>query len=125
MSRFFTFSDRLFHSIVTATLYSAFVLYLCVLPSDQLELAENISDKTAHLLAFSGVSFLWQAVSGQWIKVLAGGTFFAVAIEVIQANLPDSFHRSGDWKDIAADVIGLLLGFAMLAVYKRISTSLK
>jgi VanZ family protein len=123
MSRFFTFSDRLFHSIVTALLYSAFVLYLCVLPSETLP--KDTNDKLAHLLAFSGISFLWQAVSSQWIKVLAGGTFFAIAIEVIQANLPDSFHRSGDWKDVAADVIGLLLGFAMLAVYQRISTSLK
>ncbi len=111
--------DKLIATPVTAVLYSCLVLYLCILPSQ--DLPQDTNDKVAHLLAFLGVSFLWQAVSGNWKIVLPGGTAFAIAIEVIRAQLPESYHRSGDWQDVVADVLGLLIGFAVLALYRKVA----
>ena len=104
-----------------ALLYSAFILFLCVIPSEELKDMET-DDKTAHFLAFTGISFLWMFVDRHWLKVLIGGILFGIAIEFIQAALPESFHRSFDWYDALADGIGVCIG---LFIYYPINLIMK
>lgn len=110
--------DKALRSSPMAVLYSLLVLILCVMPSSELPSGPN--DKISHILAFLGIAFLWEAVWKSWQKALLYGSIFAVAIEIIQGLLPESFHRSMDWKDAVADVIGLLIGFLVYRIYLRV-----
>ncbi len=105
-----------------AIAYSLFVLGLCVMPSE--ELPGDVDDKLAHFIAFAGVSFLWLWASENRILVIALSILFGVAVEFIQGALPVHFHRSFDWYDALADGIGVIIGFLLFLVFRKIEKSL-
>ncbi|PLK43194.1 MULTISPECIES: VanZ family protein [unclassified Emticicia] len=89
------------------------ILVLCSLPSKNIEMPGNMSDKTAHFLAFGAWAFCWQAAFGKYGQTLLYGVLLGVLIEFWQASLPESFHRSCDFKDGLADSIGVVIGLAL------------
>jgi VanZ family protein len=103
-----------------AVLYSALIFLLCIIPSKELVIVEDINDKTAHLLAFIGIAFLWLNVKRNYVTVFVLGSLLAIFIEITQGLLPESFHRSAEWLDIVADVAGLLLGTVLFIIYKKL-----
>ena len=64
-------------------------------------------DKTNHLLAFLVLAWLGsQAFPQRIITVLISLLVYGVLIEVLQSL---TLYRTGDWHDLLADVLGLLL----------------
>jgi VanZ family protein len=43
---------------------------------------------------------------------------FGAAVEVLQAALP--FGRDGDWRDLAADTVGIGLAYLVWAIWRRL-----
>lgn len=78
-------------------------------------------DKINHLLAFGTLTVVACACveqgrrSAMWVVVglLAYGAF----IEIVQTQIPS---REGDWADLAADVVGVALGLAVVAAVRRV-----
>ncbi len=100
-----------------AVFLSVFVYYLCITPSENLP---EVGDKLAHILAFAALSFCWFWYAKVNLKVVVGLILFGVLIELSQALLPLDFYRSGDWKDVAADTLGILPGYLAFLVSQLI-----
>lgn len=65
------------------------------------------SDKFYHVVAFAALALpLSIAASGRAVWVFLGATAYGGAIELIQP----AFHRMGEWADLRADAIGVMLG---------------
>ena len=65
-------------------------------------------DKVVHAATFGSVAWagLWAGLGARWWVPLVAG--HAVVSELVQATaLP---HRSGDWRDVVADLVGVALG---------------
>lgn len=100
-------------------LLTLLVLYLALSPSPPRQI-DTGWDKSNHALAFAALMFsgyfgyvssrgrLWRL----WLALLALGA----AIEVMQLYVP---NRSGDWQDLVADAVGLLLGCLLALALSR------
>lgn len=68
-------------------------------------------DKLHHVLAFAALAFCAQhaAQGSRWPSALWQGCVFAwgVLIELAQTQVPG---RHGDWPDLLADAVGMVLG---------------
>jgi VanZ family protein len=73
------------------------------------------SDKLKHICAFAAlavVARLCGRPSGLNLLVVVGGLLlYGGFIEIVQTQLP---YRSGDWLDLLADSLGILLGSLLL-----------
>lgn len=104
-----------------AVLTTVTVCILLFSPSSvDIEVPEFVNDKAAHLLAFAGVTFLWQQYLRKLAWIILGMLIFAVFTEIVQYLLPLSFHRSFDLKDIVADSGGIILGLVSSYVFDRL-----
>ena len=95
-------------SLIRVALVAALISVstLAVIPLSQ-ALAQELSDKLAHGLAFLVLAFLADRSLPRiafvpWIA--AGLLVYGLAIELIQARLP---YRTFSWADFAADAAGL------------------
>jgi VanZ family protein len=81
------------------------------------------TDKIMHILLFALSTFLncraWPAISHRW-RVIFGMTAMAVITELGQLWVPG---RSGDLGDIAADLIGVMLGLVLFLVMRSSSAA--
>jgi VanZ family protein len=80
------------------------------------------SDKLKHISAFAAlavVARLCGRPTGLNLLVVVGGLLlYGGLIEIVQTQLP---YRSGDWLDLVADSLGIVLGSLLLqAVQKRL-----
>jgi VanZ family protein len=68
------------------------------------------NDKVVHGMAFAvfGCWFGALAARRSWWKVAVMLFLYAILIELLQAALPTG--RSGDWRDVLADVAGMIPG---------------
>lgn len=106
-----------------AILITVVVCFLLFSPSSNLvdvDVPEFINDKTAHLLAFAGITFLWQQYLRNLLWIIVGMLVFALFTEIVQYLLPISFHRSFDLKDIVADSGGIILGLVSSYIFDRL-----
>ncbi|MGR3812166.1 VanZ family protein [Jiulongibacter sp. NS-SX5] len=104
-----------------ALLTTFLVLLLCVLPSQDLPDTGSLNDKASHFIAFAAITFLWLWVyQNRTVWILLSSTAFGLVIEVIQALLPASFYRSFDWLDWLADSIGVLIGFILYLLSRKV-----
>lgn len=78
-----------------------------------------LPDKIMHALLFIPiVPLAWAAVRPGWIVIkifiLWSGFIFGAITEIIQFYLP---YRTGDIGDVAADIVGSVLGIPLLIFY--------
>lgn len=112
--------------LIIALLYSGAITYLFLLPSSDLPKV-NLpagTDKVVHLAIYLGFAFLWQLYlfrkNGKLsrfhiLMLLVGSLLYGIIIEVLQGLLTTS--RSPDIWDVAANMVGTLLG---IFVFKKI-----
>nr|MEA2798934.1 hypothetical protein [Phenylobacterium sp.] len=83
----------------------AILLYLCLAPSKALP-SSNLSDKWEHTIAWAVLAGVGLVLfPGRPVAIVVFALGFGVLVEVLQAALP--FGRDGDWKDWAADCVGV------------------
>lgn len=81
--------------------------------------AQNIPnlDKVGHLGSFFCLSFLTYLAfrpKWYWLTLMLSG--YAVLIELVQSRLP---YRSADFKDVVADIAGIVLFYFCLWAYGK------
>lgn len=78
-------------------------------------------DKINHLLAFGTLTVIACACveqgrrSAMWVVI--GLIGYGAFIEIVQTQIPS---RQGDWADLAADMVGVALGLAIVAAVRRV-----
>lgn len=97
--------------------YTILLFVLVSMPSE--ELPGNVDDKTAHLVSFAILAFLWLSIASNNLVTILICIAFGLFIEFWQAILPESFHRSFDWYDALADAIGVGIGSLLFFLRKK------
>lgn len=98
------------------------VVVLSLMPVAHLPpLAFDVWDKAQHAFGFAVLTLLglW-AYPGRMRQLLAGLLLLGALIELAQGA---SGWRHGDWLDLLADAIGVVLGLMVWAVYRRRSAA--
>jgi VanZ family protein len=106
---------------VRLTLYglaTAILLYLCLAPTDDLPKV-NLWDKEEHAVAWLVLTVTGLVLSPHRPRAIALFAFGVGAfVELAQWTM--GFGRDGDWHDLAADSVGIVVAFigyfAMLAI---------
>ena len=94
------------------------VVVLSLMPVAHLPpLAFDVWDKAQHAFGFAVLTLLglW-AYPGRMRQLLSGLLLLGALIELAQGA---SGWRHGDWLDLLADAIGVVLGLMVWAVYRR------
>ncbi|WP_206242177.1 VanZ family protein [Novosphingobium terrae] len=96
----------------------ATVLYLTLMPSPPHVALDNLpfGDKIEHFLAFGSLTFAARfgfPRMAEWL-VLERLSFLGAMIEVVQGS--PGLHRDCDWRDWAADTLGVLVALAAVRV---------
>jgi len=89
---------------------AAAVLVLALIPNNA-TLPTTGWDKSNHLIAFGVLAYLGhKAFSQNTLKLILGLIAFGGLIEVLQTLTPARF---GEWEDLLADSVGVLLGLLL------------
>ena len=97
----------------------AILLYLTLAPGRDVPGVGLVWDKAEHAISWAvltGAGLLLSTRRRWAIGVFA--FVFGAAIEILQATLP--FGRDGDWHDLAADTVGIVLAYAVWWVWRRL-----
>jgi VanZ family protein len=90
-------------------LATAFLLYMCLAPSDDLPKV-NLWDKEEHALSWFVLAATGLLLSPRRPRGIALFSFgLGVFVEVAQGLM--GFGRDADWHDVAADSIGIVVAF--------------
>lgn len=90
-------------------LATAILLYMCFAPSDDLPKV-NIWDKEEHAIAWFVLAATGLILSPRRPRGIALFAFgLGAAVEIAQRLM--GFGRDGDWHDVAADSIGIVVAF--------------
>lgn len=94
------------------------VVVLSLMPVAHLPpLAFDVWDKAQHAFGFAVLTLLGLWAYPGWMRqLLAGLLLLGALIELAQGA---SGWRHGDWLDLLADAIGVVLGLMVWAVYRR------
>jgi len=94
---------------LTALLYTLAVLAVSLTPLPDNAQPPGQSDKLIHCLLYAVMYFLWaRAVNVSKSRLMLFLAAFGLIIEILQGSLP--LHRSFDWWDWAADIVGAACG---------------
>ncbi len=78
------------------------------------------ADKVKHIAAFAALALVGRLCgrpSGLNLLIVVGGLLlYGGLIEIVQTQLP---YRQGDWADLLADSLGILLGSLLLAALQQ------
>ena len=75
-------------------------------------------DKIQHALVFLTISVAGcLAFKHQTSLIIVGLTIFGAIMEILQATLTTT--RTGDVKDWLADIVGILIGLMIVAIYRQ------
>lgn len=94
----------------------AVILWLSLSPIETLPIP-TFWDKAEHALAFLALTTLGLLLSSRRRVLPWAAMGLGLAIEVLQATM--GFGRVGDWRDLIADMVGVLLALALSAVAAR------
>ena len=98
----------------------AIVLYMCLAPSKDVPGSDLIWDKAAHAITWAILAGSGYVLAPRRLRAI---TVFAIAlgaaIEIAQANM--GFGREGDWRDWAADTLGVAVALAVYALIRRLT----
>ena len=111
-----------------AWLWTVFIFGVCWTPRRVMIVEEEVAapflfdhfDKVVHFALFAGFAFFWRwtgAVRVGWI-VLAG--IGATALSELGQWVP-LVNRDATWPDAAADLLGVVGGLAIFALFRRIA----
>lgn len=90
-------------------LATAVLLYLCLAPQDALP-EPGLGDKWEHAVAWFVLAFTGLALSPRRpVAIAAYSLGLAVLVELLQATM--GFGRHGDWRDLAADALGVAAAY--------------
>lgn len=93
-------------------LATAVVLGLCLVPESSLPKIP-LWDKIEHSLAWGTLTVIGVSLSPRrWRGIAAFALGLGVSVEVLQALIPTG--RQGDWRDFAADAVGVALALVIL-----------
>lgn len=97
--------------------FSALVVgYGSLLPGDSLPPLAS-SDKLLHLVGHGGIAFCAAlAYPSRWRWLLLLLPLYGAGLEVLQQWVP---NRAFDWQDMVANVAGVVLAFAVVALWQR------
>lgn len=99
----------------------AVVLYITLAPIDVLPQPSGWDDKVEHSVTWGVLTLLGIVLSPRRLWQIAAFTLaLGAAIEVLQAIMP--FGRSGDWRDVVADAVGVALGLGLWLAARRAIT---
>lgn len=92
------------------------MLFVLLSPAGRVDNALGLNDKLLHGIAFFMMaSWFFGIVSRRrWVSLLFGMVVFAGLTEILQFY--GSAGRVGDWRDFLADLVGLLLAWALAAI---------
>jgi VanZ family protein len=106
-------------------LYAVAVFYGGVIEIGPLPKLPGVAiDKVGHTLAFAGLALLvafalpMLALRRRLVAAVSVSTGVGALLELVQSALP---YRSAEWLDLAADVVGAVLGAALLTLFARVS----
>lgn len=95
----------------------AVVTWLALVPSPPPEIGFSW-DKLNHIAAFAALAAVaTPAFPGRRGRIVAMLLVYGVLIEVAQSFIPP---RSGDWRDVVGDAVGIVLGLLFAAVAGRL-----
>jgi VanZ family protein len=113
MNHYFSKSSHYLASHAWPTyLWSALMIGLCLTPARQIPEGTQIPglDKIAHIGLFSIWAFLLTSYKqGKFLFILVTGMSLGLGIELLQKFT--ALGRSFEWLDLAADTVGVVLGF--------------
>ena len=93
-------------------------------PNSKLLAKVHENDKAFHALAFAGLSFLMAWAIPTDRARLHKNTLLAAFVAVVYAAMDELLQipvgRSADWKDFAADCIGILTGLTVYTIARAI-----
>lgn len=94
------------------------ILYLSLAPQKDIPVAAMFWDKFEHAAAYTILTFIGLVLSThrRWMVALAVW-IMGVGIEFIQAMM--GLGRQGDWHDVVANSIGIVIGLAIWAILRR------
>lgn len=96
---------------------------LSLLPVEQLPREVQFWDKAQHALGFAGLAFLGVLAYARWpLRVLAGLALLGLCIEVAQSL---TGWRHGDGWDWLADLVGLLMGWQALLLWRWLAARVR
>lgn len=98
--------------------WTVIILIGCLTPHS--ELPDELltwNDKGQHMSIFALFAILWRMTGLPFITVMTVGLLFGGLIEVLQYLLP--INRSGDWLDLAADFVGVLIGLLIAPAIQK------
>ncbi|WP_405610003.1 VanZ family protein [Polaribacter sp. Asnod1-A03] len=82
------------------------------------------SDKVYHLIAYFSLSFSWlisfYKKKSIKLQIIISCIIYGIIIEVLQSELTE--YRTGDYKDILANTLGIVLG---LLIFNQIIKKIK
>jgi VanZ family protein len=95
----------------------AVLLWLSLAPQADLP-QPNLSDKTEHTVAYMVLTALGLSLFPRHPRAIIGGAFvFGVSIEFLQAAM--GFGRHGDWRDVVANSLGIVLVATPVLLWRR------
>ena len=96
----------------------AIVLYMCLAPSKDVPGEGLVWDKAAHAVTWAILAGSGYVLAPRRVRAI---TLFAIgfgaAIEVAQATM--GFGRDGDWRDLAADTVGVGVALGLYLLVRR------
>lgn len=99
-------------------LASAILLVLTLAPQDELPQA-GLGDKWEHAVAWFVLTLTGLALAPRRPRAIAlYALAFAGVVEVLQATM--GLGRHGDWRDLAADALGVAAAFAVAWPLRRV-----
>jgi VanZ family protein len=112
-----TFRTRLWRWALLLLAIAVAVLALVPTPPREMDLGW---DKLNHVFAFAVLAvcavFGWRSPRSARLAVLLALLAFGGAIELLQLQVP---NRSGEWRDLGADAIGIGLGALLALLWLR------
>jgi len=96
----------------------AVILYLTLAPTQDVPGSGVVWDKAAHAIAFGLLTIIGLLMSTHRRWTVVGCVWaLSAGIEVAQALMP--YGRQGDWIDLLADTIGIVLAVGLWAFARR------
>jgi len=97
----------------------AVLLWLSLAPTRDLPGADLLWDKAEHAIAYVVLMTAGLLLFPRHPWLLVGGALgLGVAIELLQASM--GFGRQGDWRDVVANSLGVLVAFLAARLARRI-----
>jgi VanZ family protein len=95
------------------------VLYVSLSPAETLP-GTGMSDKIEHALAWAALTGLGLALAPRRWRVVAGFCLLlGIGVEIAQATM--GLGRQGDWRDMVADAVGVLIAIRLAQAVQRLA----